>query len=280
VHSFFELGLTPVISDVRSAAAIAREAVRRGVTLPVHVKIDTGMGRMGIAAAATSGEIPDIAAMEGIEIAGLMSHFSEADLADRSYAREQIALFGKIREMVTAWIGRPVVCHMANSAAILALGDGLFDAVRPGILLYGVSPVEDDMGLMPVMSVSAPILAVRRVGPGQPISYGRTFLTRRESLIGVLPVGYADGYSRLFSNRAEVLVRGRRAPVVGRVCMDLTMVDLTETGDVEEGDEAVLLGRQGRECITARELAGIMGTIPYELLTLLGGRSRKEYVSA
>jgi alanine racemase len=166
---------------------------------------------------------------------------------------------------------------MGNSAAVLSLKEGLFDAVRPGILLYGCSPFGDDHGLRPLMRISTRVLAVRSLPAGCPVSYGRTFVTARDSKIAVLPVGYADGYSRLFSNNGEVLVRGRRVPVVGRVCMDLTMADVTGIEGVSEGDEVVLLGHQGSAMLTAGELAARIKTIPYEVVTSLGGRSRRQY---
>ncbi|MDA8078031.1 MAG: alanine racemase [Nitrospiraceae bacterium] len=279
IHDYFDLSLTPVVSDRRAAAAFSSEAARRSTVMSVHLKIDTGMGRLGVQAGAAASEAVAIAGMEGIKLAGLMSHFSEADLADRSYALEQIKAFEEIRKTVVTRLGHPVLCHMANSAAALSLHDALFDAVRPGILLYGCSPFEEDFGLKPVMKVKTHILALRRLSKGQPVSYGRTFVTRRESLIGVIPAGYADGFNRLFSNNAEVLVRGRRAPVAGRVCMDLTMIDVTGIQDVSEGDEVVLLGGQAGETITAREMASRINTIPYEIITSLGSRARREYIS-
>ncbi len=279
IPDYFDLSLTPVVSDRRAAAAFSREAVRRSAVLPVHLKIDTGMGRLGVQAGDAASEAVAIAGMEGIELAGLMSHFSEADLADHSYAVEQIKVFEEIRKAVTMRLGRPVLCHMANSAAVLSLDDAFFDAVRPGILLYGCSPFADDFGLRPVMKVKTRILALRSLSKGRPVSYGRTFVTKRDSLIGVIPAGYADGFNRLFSNNAEVLVRGRRVPVAGRVCMDLTMIDVTGIQDVSEGDEVVLLGNQAGETITAREMASRINTIPYEIITSLGSRAQREYIS-
>jgi alanine racemase len=154
----------------------------------------------------------------------------------------------------------------------------LFDAVRPGIALYGYSPFEESFGLRPVLSLRSKVLAVRNLPVASPVSYGRTFVTKRESRIAVIPVGYADGYSRLFSNNAEMLVQGCRVPVVGRVCMDMTMLDVTDVPNVSEGDEVVILGRQGEEMITAAELAEKINTISYEILTTLGARARKAYL--
>ncbi|MHB8881997.1 MAG: alanine racemase [Thermodesulfovibrionales bacterium] len=277
--SFFDLSLTPVIHDLHAAEEFSRAAQKKGRVLPVHLKIDTGMGRLGFGPDRALTEAVRIAGLPGISLEGLMSHFSEADLADRSYVRQQIAAFSSVRQDITGSLKRPLVCHMANSAASLSLQEAVFDAVRPGLLMYGYSPFEDQYGLKPLMSLKARILAVREVPAGSPVSYGRTYICRRPSRIAVIATGYADGYSRLFSNNAEVLVRGMRAPVAGRVCMDLTMADVTCVDGAAEGDEVVLLGRQGSEVISAVELASRIGTIPYEVLTSLGSRARKIYMN-
>jgi alanine racemase len=279
IPDYFEYGLTPVIQDMKTADELSMEAQKRGVKIPVHLKVDTGMGRIGIRPEDAVAAALEISEKGGMELEGLMSHFSEADLADRSFAVVQIETFNAIKNSIREKLGRSITVHMGNSAAVLSLRDALFDEVRPGILLYGCSPLNDHYGLEPLMKIKTKVLSVRSLPPSCPISYGRTFITGRPSRIAVLPVGYADGYNRLFSNNAEVLVRGKRAPVVGRVCMDLTMADVTEIEGVAEGDEVVLLGRQGNETITARELAARINTIPYDILTSLGGRSRKEYIS-
>jgi alanine racemase len=278
ISDYFEYGLTPVIQDLKTADEFSREAVRRGVRIPVHLKVDTGMGRIGIKSELAVAAALEISEKEGIELDGLMSHFSEADLSDRSYAETQLREFNGIRKDISKKIGRTITAHMGNSAAALSLKEALFDAVRPGIILYGCSPLKDDFGCLPLMRVKTKVLAVRSLPAGCPVSYGRTFVTQRTSRIAVLPVGYADGYNRLFSNNAEVLVRGVRAPVVGRICMDVTMADVTGIEGVSEGDDVVLLGRQGNEKITAGELAERIRTIPYDIVTSLGSRSRKEYI--
>jgi alanine racemase len=167
---------------------------------------------------------------------------------------------------------------MANSAAIFSLPETLFEAVRPGIALYGCSPFQESFGLEPVMKVRTRIIALRNLPAGSPVSYGRTFITRRKSRIAVVPIGYADGYDRRFSNNAEMLIRGSRVSVVGRICMDLSMLDVTDVPEASEGDEVVVLGSQGSDVITASELAQRIDTIPYEILTALGSRSIKEYI--
>jgi alanine racemase len=277
IPDYFEYNLTPVIHDMKTAGDFSREARRRGVKIGVHLKVDTGMGRVGVRPEEAVAAAVEILEKEGLELEGLMSHFSEADLADRSFAVAQLETFNGIRKGIAEKLGRPISAHMGNSAAVLSLKEGMFDAVRPGILLYGCSPFGENYGLRPLMKISTRVLAVRSMPAGCPVSYGRTFVTSRPSRIAVLPVGYADGYNRLFSNNGEVLVRGRRAPVAGRVCMDLTMADVTDIEGVSEGEEVVLLGCQGNETLTAGELASKIQTIPYDILTSLGGRSRKAY---
>jgi alanine racemase len=285
---FFDLDLIPVVHDINTAQLLSKAALKKKILKKIHIKIDTGMGRLGLCGNRIVDELMEIAMMPGIEISGLMSHFSEADLADRSYALLQIKRFKAVREEVSEKLGRKILSHFANSSAVLSLEDAYFDAVRPGIMLYGYSPLAGrtippdrlcaEIELIPAMTVKSKVLCIRNVPSGTPVSYGRTFITKRESRIGVIPVGYADGYSRRFSNNAYMLVRGERAPVVGRVCMDLTMVDLTDIRYAGENDEVVILGAQGEERITADELAGRADTISYEILTSLGGKSTRTYV--
>lgn len=279
LSDYFEYDLIPVLYDARTAKALAREARKRGVVIPVHMKIDTGMGRLGFHAGEAEARASELSGLEGIRVAGVLSHFSEADLTDRSYAVHQLDLFRAIRKKLNRIFRFNVMYHMANSAAILSLEDALFDAVRPGLMLYGCSPFRKTFDLRPVMGVKTRIITVRNVAAGTPLSYGRTFVTQRRSRIAVVPVGYADGYSRLLSNNAEMLVRGRRVPVVGRVCMDITLADITGIKDVTAGDEVFLLGGSGREQITASELSARADSIPYEILTSLGRSSRREYVN-
>ncbi len=314
IEDFFDLDLIPVISDISTASALSKAAKKRKTIIKVHVKIDTGMGRLGLSGSHMFEDLIKIADMKGINLVGLMSHFSDADLSDRSYATLQLERFNVIREALSRKLNKKIFSHMANSAAVLTFEDAYLDAVRPGLMLYGYSPLSknsnallppynppypplekggkggfesgdggivnsEPITLMPAMRVKTKILCIRNLPPDSPISYGRTFITNCQSKIGVLPLGYADGFSRLFSNNAEVIVRGRRVPVVGRVCMDLTMVDLTEIEDVREDDEVVIIGQQGNESITAYELACKARTIPYEILTSLGSHSRKEYIN-
>lgn len=287
LSDFFKYNLIPVIHDLGTALKISAEAKKRGHPLDVHFKIDTGLGRLGLNGSKIAEEVIEASKMDHINIAGLMSHFSDSDISDKSYALMQLRNFNAVREKVlaaTGWPARNLLCHISNSAAIISFKDALLDAVRPGLMLYGCLPFNHSSepgpacpGLIPAMTVKTGILALKRFPKGSPISYGRTFTTKRDSLIAVLPVGYADGFSRAFSNNGDALVHGKRVPVVGRVCMDLTMLDVTEISGVKEGDDVVLLGSQGDEEITAWEMALKTGTIPYEIFTSLGGRSKKEY---
>lgn len=300
IDDIFTHNLIPVIRDKKTAVALSKKAEENNRDISVHIKIDTGMGRLGFAEN-TAKEILEIANLRGISIDGVMSHFSEADLLDTSFAMMQINRFNAIKaELLNNGLNVRLF-HIANSAAVMTLPESHLNAVRPGLMLYGYSPIQkaedkkirswEDKKfstsqpfnlltpLIPAMTVKTKILALRKLPAGTPISYGRTFITKRDSLIGVMPVGYADGFSRRFSNNAEVLVSGKKVPVVGRVCMDLTMIDLTDVEHVEEGDKAIIIGRQGNESIDAAELALRADTIPYEILTSLGNMAKKVYNS-
>lgn len=283
VHQAFEYNVTPVIAGMKAAVVLSREAERLGRSIKIHIKVDTGMGRLGLRESVRR-EILEIAGLKGITIEGVMSHFSEADILDRSFAYSQIGAFTGLRdELAASGLCIPLF-HLANSAGVMALPGSHFDAVRPGIMLYGYSPFVSSAGdmpeLAPPMSVKGRMISVRRLRAGTPISYGRTFVTRRESLIGVVAAGYADGFNRLFSNNAEVLVRGKRAPVVGRVCMDVTMIDVTDIEGVSDADDVIVVGSQGGESISACELARLAGTIPYEVMLSLGNRARRVYIQS
>jgi len=259
------------------ARSLAAAAGAAGRTVPVHVKLDTGMTRLGLDAGDVAQFSALVRGLAGLEVAGVFSHFASADAVDTAEARAQAARFAGAVEAFAAAGVRPPLVHLANSAGVLAAPAAHFTMVRPGIMLYGYPPaphLAERAGVVPAMRLTTTIAQLRRVPPGRAISYGGTFVTGRPSVIGTLPVGYADGYHRLASNRAAVVVRGRRAPVAGRVCMDHTMVDLTDVPDVRPGDRVVLFG----DGVGADELAGWCGTISYEMLTAVGRRVPRRYV--
>ena len=247
------------------AGALSASAMRLGHPAKVHVKIDTGMHRQGI----SPGEAADFAraltTMEGISVEGAYSHFAEADNPDTSFTLRQLAEFhwalGRMKEAGLS----PPIRHIANSAGLLHIPEAKLDMVRPGILLYGLSPdtaANPPEGFKPVMRFCADIAALRTIPAGESVSYGRLFTAKRTTRIALLQIGYADGYSRLLSNRAEVMVRGKRAPIAGRVCMDQIMIDVTDIPEAVTGDEATLFGLPG---LPAGELARLMGSIDYEV---------------
>jgi alanine racemase len=277
-ETYLKYSLIPVVFSFRHAQAISRKACKHNRTVPVHIKVDTGMGRVGIRAEDALTDIHRIASLKNIEPEGLMSHLSDADMSDKEFAAVQIASFSRIIQALKEQGILFRYIHIANSAAVMRIPKAHFTMVRPGIMLYGYGPSQKGV-LKPVMSLKSKIIFLKKVPRGTPISYGRTFVTKRDSIIATLPVGYADGYSRKLSNLGEVLIRGKRAPVVGRVCMDTIMADTSHIPHVREKDEAIIIGSQGRERITAQYIADKTGTIPYEVLTSVGERVTRVYRS-
>ncbi|OGW40430.1 MAG: alanine racemase [Nitrospirae bacterium GWC2_56_14] len=269
------LRLTPALSNNTVARALDDAARKRSRRIAVHVKIDTGMSRTGVSPEAAPDLIRGMNSLDGIVVEGLMTHFADADLRDKAFAAQQMERFENlIRTLTDQGISIPLR-HAANSASILDYPRALFTMVRPGLMLYGYDPVEGNASgaaLQPVLSLVTRIFLLKKLPAGTPISYGRTFVTGRESLIATIPIGYADGFSRSLSNCGEALVRGARVPVTGRVCMDMTMLDVTDVPGVREGDEVVLIGSSGSERITAADLAAKTGTIPYEVLCGISSR--------
>ena len=272
---FFDNDLTPVAHDLESLGRLENGVQARAATLKVHLKIDTGMGRLGLPATEIDSWLPALKKLKALQIEGVFSHFSTAESVDGAYTRKQLATFNHVVKLLRAEAVAPPLIHLANSAATITMPAAYFDMVRPGLMLYGIYPsvaMANQIELKPVLSWQTRILQLKKVPAGTSISYGQTFVTERESLIATLPVGYADGYPRLLSNRGTALVRGQRAPVAGRVCMDLTMLDVTAIANVQQGDEVVLLGRQGEAEISADEMAGWADTISYEILTSISAR--------
>lgn len=259
---------------------VARELVEAaaGKQLTVHLKVDTGMGRGGVLAEGALGVLRKLNEMKGLEVEGLYSHFSCAD-SDESYSSMQLRRFEKVLHQSTVEGIRPPVAHFCNSAGILTMKTATFEGVRPGLLLYGCSPIEGVpiAGLRPAMSMKSRVIAFKQVPAGYGISYGRSYLTYKPTTVGILPAGYADGYSRMLSNKASVLIHGKRAPVIGRVTMDQTMIDLSDVQGVTVGDEAILMGEAGGQRITAGDLGSLAQTISYEVLCIVGKLVRRVY---
>jgi alanine racemase len=269
--------LTPTISSLSELALWREWATSLGEPQPVHLKVDTGMSRLGVALDEVPEALAALRAHPRLRLAGFLSHFADADDLTSPRNADQEARFRTVLELLTEAERQGIEIHMANSAAALHHPGSRFTLARVGIALYGVDPVERGEKLAPVMSVVARIVQVREVPAGTPLSYGGRSVTRRRSRIAVVPVGYADGYAWRLTGKAEVLLRGNRVPVAGSVTMDMTLLDITETGG-EVGEEVVLLGRQGAHEIPAAELARLAGTISWEVLCHLGLRLPRRYL--
>ena len=284
--------LTPTVYSLQAAESYAHAAAAEGKRLNVHVKIDTGMGRLGLLpdefriATGDSDkaidEIRSIAGLADLNIEGIYTHFATADSADKSYANEQLQRFLDFKQKLRKNSLLPPVMHAANSAAVIELPDSHLDMVRPGISLYGLYPSEEvdktRIALKPAMTLKTRIIQLKKVPAGFKVSYGATFKTEFPTTIATVPVGYADGFNRLFSSRGHMLVRGRKAPIVGRVCMDLTMLDVGHIKDVRMEDEVVVFGRQENEAITADDIASSLNTINYEVVSTIMPRVERIYL--
>ena len=269
--------LTPTVSSLAELALWREWAAGGTEAQPIHLKVDTGMGRLGIAVDEVPAALAILRQEPRLRLAGVLSHFAEADDPESPRNPAQEERFQAVLAQLAPRERAGIEIHMANSAAALSRPSARFTLVRLGIALYGVDPLARADDLRPVMSVVARIVQVREVPAGTPLSYGGRTVTRRRSRIAVVPVGYADGYAWRLTGRAAALVRGRRVPVAGSVTMDMTLLDVTETGG-EVGEEVVLLGRQGDEEVSAAELAGHAGTISWEILCHLGLRLPRRYL--
>jgi len=272
-------GLTLTVDGAATARHIERAAAERGTPAAVHLKIDTGMNRLGVRAEAAAKAAAEVAACPHLRLDGAYTHFACADRADDDVTAAQLAAFAEALEAVRAAGIEPPLVHAANSAALLARPETHFGMVRSGLALYGVPPSEAarETPLEPVLAMKTRVVAVKRVRAGEGVSYGHRWRAERDALIGVLPVGYADGYPRALSNRARVRAAGRLVPVVGAVCMDLVMVDLTDVPEAAPGLEVALLEAEDASPLSAAALAEAAGTIPYEILTGIGRRVPRVY---
>ena len=293
LEGVFEFDLTPTISTPAAAAnleAAARSRARRGQTpavpghgvrprtLSCHLKIDTGMNRLGFRHDNLARTLPEIAKSEHLAVDAVYTHFATADEPEHPAFNEQRARFEQVLALLPSLGLRPASRHAANSAALLRDERVWYDFVRPGLLLYGIvpPPLASTLPLRPALSLHSRIVHVKGTRPGEGTGYGLHAVTDTPRTIAIVPAGYADGLDRRMAGRASVLVRGKRVPVVGSVCMDMTTIDVTGL-DVHTGDEVVIVGQQGDEAIGMREIAAAIGTIPYELLCRVGTRIERRY---
>lgn len=269
------------ICTIDMAEALSKLARRFNKKAIVHIKIDTGMGRLGIFPEHAFDFINEILKLKNIEIEGIFTHIASADSSNKTYAREQIKKFYNLIDKLKKDKINIPLRHIANSACLLDLPEsftGFFNMVRPGLILYGMYPssyVSRSIKIKPVLSLKTKVIFIKLLPQGSSVSYGRTFITKRKTKIAVLGIGYGDGYNRALSNKGEAIIHGKKVPVIGRVCMDMIIVDVTDIQNVKTGDEAVLIGKQGKEEIKAEDIARKINTIPYEISCSLSNHVEK-----
>ena len=276
--------LEQTVYDLDYAKELSKTALSLNKKAKIHIAIDTGMGRIGFLPTEKAiDDICKICSLEGLEVIGIFTHFSTSDEKDKEYTNEQFEKFTDLLKKLSNLNIEIPIKHVSNSGAIMDMPETYLDAVRAGIILYGYYPSnevqKENLSLKPALTLKATITRVQEMDAGMSISYGRTFKTERRSLIATIPIGYADGYSRLLAKNAKVIINGQFAPIVGRICMDQCMIDITDiNGDIKVGDEVIVLGEQDGLRFNADDFAEIMGTINYEILCMLKYRIPRVYV--
>ena len=278
LDGLFDCELIPTISTPGAAQAVQAAAARYKQKLRYHLKIDTGMNRLGFRFDNLRRTLPGLLASENLSLEGLYTHFATADVPESALFEQQRVRFERVIAEVAALGGSPRYRHAANSAAVLRDARVWFDLVRPGLLLYGIvpPPLASTLQLSPVMTLVSRVVAVKGMRAGEITGYGGRFTAERPTTIAIIPAGYADGLDLRLAGRGSVLIRGRRAPIVGSVCMDMLMADVTGM-DLSPGDEVVIIGTQGDDRIDAREMAAAIGTIPWEVVCRVGSRIERVY---
>ncbi|MGD8883408.1 MAG: alanine racemase [Desulfobacterales bacterium] len=289
-----EYDLTQTVNTHASAQVLSQTATSLKKKIKIHLKVDTGMGRLGLLAqnfqrdnsvalnADAIEETLAIAGLEGLELEGIFTHFATADSADKTSAEDQLDLFMRFLNRLREAGLEPPFRHAANSAALIDMPQSHLDMVRPGIASYGLYPSDEvnkkHVSLKPAMALKAKIIHLKKVPAGFKVSYGSTHKTPRATTIATIPIGYADGLNRLLSSNGQMLVHGHRAPIIGRVCMDLTMLDVGHIDNVQMGDEVVIFGHQGNDAITVDEIASSLNTINYEIVSTITARVPRVYL--
>ncbi len=281
-NAAIENDLEMTVISIKSAKEISEVSERLKKTGKIHIKIDTGMGRIGINWQEALDALMKIASLPYLEIVGLLTHFATSDKKDKSFAELQLERFNQVIERLTENKVEIPLKYAANSGAVLDMKDSYFDMVRPGIMLYGYYPSQEtskSIPLKPIMTLKSKVIQKKKIKKGTSVGYGRSFITEKDTVIVTVPIGYAHGYRRALSKKGEVLIRGKRYPIVGTVCMDWIMVDVKDDGIVNEEDEVVLFGRQGNEYIGLLELCEKLDTIPYEILSQISVNVPRIYIN-
>ena len=277
------LDIRPVVFKLETAKALSEEAARQGKTVNIHLALDTGMSRIGFTDTKESIEvILEIAKLPNLKIEGLFTHFARSDEADKTSAWGQLARYQDFLEQLSAAGIRIPLKHCSNSAGIIDLPEANMDAVRPGISIYGIYPSsevkKEKVPLKPVMQLKSHIVYIKELEAGIPVSYGGTFVTEKKTKVATIPVGYGDGYPRSLSGKGWVLIHGKKAPILGRVCMDQFMVDISDIDEAKELDEVTLFGESEGAILPVEDLSSICGRFPYEFVCDIGKRIPRIYV--
>ena len=283
INDLIEYNIEPTVSSYECGYSLSKAAKNKGKIMKIHIAVDTGMGRIGFLPSEESiEEVYRISKLPNIKIEGLFSHFCTADETNKEYSHMQFKKYNLFYEKLVSKDIKINMRNIANSAAIMELPETHYDATRPGIILYGYYPSnevnEELLTIKPVLTWKANIVYIKTLEKDQYIGYGRKFKTERKSIIATLPVGYADGYTRMMSGKAKVIINGKFAPVVGNICMDQCMIDITDIGDVKVGDEVILMGNNGNLKFNADDLASILGTINYEVICMISKRVPRVYI--
>lgn len=283
VFDLIDLNITQTVYSYELAKAISKAAAVRNKTVKIHVKIDTGMTRVGFACHDdTVRTVLSISQLPGLELEGIFTHFASADEKDPTYTRQQFEKFMSICNQLEQNNLDIPIKHACNSAAIIQYPEMHLDMVRPGIVLYGLYPSDEveqeKIRLKPAMQLKASVVHVKKVPTGVPVSYGRVYTTDRETVIATIPIGYADGYSRTLTGKEHMIAGGKIVPVIGRICMDYCMIDATDVKDIKVGDEVVIFGEKDGLSIPVESIAENMGTINYEIVCIIGKRVPRVYI--
>ncbi|MCK4647941.1 alanine racemase [bacterium] len=280
IEKIIKKDITQTICTKEMALVLQGECKKLKKRFKVHIEVDTGMGRTGVPYQRALKLVKEVAKISELKVEGIFTHFSTADEEDKSFTKEQIKRFKEVLEKLEAEGIDIPLRHAANSAGILNFPESYFNMVRPGLALYGIYPseyVSRSLDLHPVMSLKSKVTYLKRVKKGATISYGKTYVTNKNTTIAILPIGYEDGYNRLLSNKGEVIIRGKKVKIAGRVCMDQTILDMGEVSDVKVGDEVVLIGKQGKERVSVEEIAKKVETVPHEVICRIAERVPRIY---
>ncbi|HEY8893019.1 MAG TPA: alanine racemase [Clostridium sp.] len=283
IDNLLKYDIEQTVFSYEFAKKISKMALKKNKIAKVHIALDTGMGRIGYLPNDESvEEVYNISKLPNIIIEGMFCHFSSADEKDKTYTYEQVKKYDVFYEKLKEKKVYINIRHIANSAAIIDLPETHYEAVRPGIIIYGYYPSEEvnkeKIDLLPVMTLKTNVVHIKTLPPGEYVSYGRKYKTKEKSVIATLPIGYADGYTRLLFQKAKVILKGEFAPVIGRICMDQCMVDVTGINGVKVGDEVILIGEDGKNKFTADIVGELIGTISYEVVCMVGKRVPRVYV--